>query len=218
MKVIVVGATGRVGQETIQALTQRGHQVTAAGRDLSKIEETENVKSVTFDFNEEIIELSKIIKGHDAVIFTAGSRNTDLLKVDAFGVVKTAEAARLVGVRRFILLGAKWATYPEIWSRSDVKSGVEQLHDYYIAKYFANIYVMQNKELDFTIIEPDELLETTGTGKIEVNNMKAVGTPIPDVAEVLAACVDNTNTIGRVYTINAGEISIEDALNNKGTL
>lgn len=215
MKVIVIGATGRVGQATVEALVDRGHQVTAAGRDLDKITESDEVTAMKYDVADDIEDLSKIIEGHDAVIFTAGSGNTDLLKVDAFGVVKTAEAAKRVDVDRFILLGAKWAAYPKLWTRPDVKEGVEQLHDYYIAKYFANNYLMHEGELDFTIIEPDVLEEKSGTGKIEINNMTNVGTPIPDVAETLAACVDNPETVGRIYTINAGDTLIEDALNNK---
>lgn len=218
MNVIVIGATGRVGQETVQALVNRGHQVTAAGRNLDKITETDQVTPVQFDLSEVVDDLANIIKGHDAIVFTAGSRNKDLLRVDAFGVVHVAEAARRVGVRRFILLGAKWAAYPEVWSRPEVQPAIEGLDEYYMAKYFANHYVMNSEDLDYTIVEPDELLETSGTGSIEINNMEPVGTPIPDVAAVLAACVDIKKTIGKVYTINAGTHSIEDTLTNSGLL
>lgn len=218
MKVIVVGATGRVGQATVQALVDRGHQVTAAGRSIDKITESENVTARKYDLNDEVEHLSTIIAGHDAVIFTAGSGNEDVLKIDAFGVVKTAEAAKRVDVTRFILLGAKWASYPDLWVRPEVKKGIEQLPDYYIAKYFANNYLMREKTLDFTIIEPDELEEKSGTGKIEINNMTAVGIPIPDVAEVLVESLENDRTIHKVYTINAGETLIADAMNNEGML
>ena len=218
MNVIVIGATGRVGQETVEALVERGHSVTAAGRNIEKIAKTEQVTPVHFDLEEDIDDLANIIKGHDAIIFTAGSRNEDLLRVDAFGVVRVAEAARRVDVRRFILLGAKWAAYPEVWNRPEIKPAIDSLREYYIAKYFADNYVMSSEDLDFTIIEPDELLETAGTGNIEINNMEPVGTPIRDVAEVLAACVEIKRTIGKVYTINSGTHSIDDTLNNKNML
>lgn len=218
MNVIVVGATGRVGQETVQALVRRGHKVTAAGRDLDKITKSDHVNSVYYNVNDAVDDLVNIIKGHDAVIFTAGSRNEDLLRIDAFGVVQTAEAARRANVRRFILLGAKWAAYPNSWNRPQIQPAIEKLHEYYIAKFFANNYVMNHPDLDYTIVEPDQLLETAGTGNIEINNMNPVGSPIPDVAEVLAACVDIDKTIGKVYTINAGTHPIDDTLNNTGLL
>lgn len=218
MKVFVIGATGRVGQETVQALVNRGHQVTAAGRDMDKITESEHVETVRFDLEDDTDHLASLLKGHDAIIFTAGSRNTNLLKVDAYGVVKATNAAKRANIKRFILLGAKWAAYPRLWSHTHIKEAVESLDEYYIAKYFANIHLMQEEELDYTIVEPDQLEEKEGTGMIEINNMEAVGTPIPDVAEVLAACVDNDKTINKVYTINTGVTPIEDALNNEGPL
>lgn len=218
MKVFVIGATGRVGQETVKALVKRGHQVTASGRNTDKITESEDVKVARFDLEDDADHLASILKGHDAIIFTAGSRNTNLLKVDAYGVVKATTAAKRANIKRFILLGAKWAAYPNLWSRPEIKEAVDSLGEYYIAKYFANIHLMQEEELDYTIVEPDQLEEKNGTGMIEINNMQPVGTPIPDVAAVLAACVDNDKTINKVYTINTGVTPIEDALNNEGPL
>lgn len=215
MKIFVVGAAGRVGQETVKKLVENGHEVSAADIRIDAITESENVRAIKFDLHDSATYLSKSIAGHDAVIFTAGANNDEeMLRVDAFGVVKTAEAARKVGVSRFILLSAKWAMYPELWTQPKIKDSVEKSHDFYIAKYFANYHIMRDKDLKFTIVEPDILQETTGTGRIELNNMEAVGTPISDVASVLAACVDNDKTIGKVYTINRGETPIVEALTN----
>jgi len=214
MKVIVIGATGRVGQETVKALVERGHQVTAAGRSLEKIDESDNVTAVEYNLQEPVDHLATITEGHDAVIFTAGSGNTDLLNVDAFGVVKSAEAAKKVGISRYILLGAKWASFPKLWEEPDIKPAVEELQEYYIAKYFSTLYVRNDEGLNYTIVEPDELLEKSGTGKVEMNNRQPVGTPIPDVAEFLAESVDNDKTIHKIYTINTGETPIHQAIEN----
>ena len=216
MKVIVVGGTGRVGQATVKVLADRGYEVTAAGRSIDKITESETIKAVKFDLNEDVEVLSKIIEGHDAVVFTAGTAIDDLLKVHAFGVVKTAEAAKQAGVTRFLLVGAKWASHPELWSVPEIKWGIEQLHEYYIAKFFADNYLIHEGGLDYTIIEPDQLFEEPGTGRIELDNMSNVGTPIQDVAEVLVAALENDQTIGQIYTINKGETPIAEALNSKG--
>lgn len=215
MNIFVIGAAGRVGRETVKSLVNKGHTVSAADIRIDAITESDNVTAVKFDLLDSASYLSKAIEGHDAVIFTAGSTAEDqMLRVDAFGVVKSSEAAKLAGVTRFILLSAKWSMYPELWSQIDIKDSVEKSHDFYIAKYFANYHVIRDADLQFTIIEPDILTDTTGTGKIELNNMQAIGTSVQDAAEVLATCVDNDKTIGKIYTINNGETPIKDALNN----
>ena len=215
MNIFVVGAAGRVGRETVKSLVNKGHTVSAADVRIDAITESDNVKAVKFDLHDSSSYLSKAIKGHDAVIFTAGSTvENEMLRIDAFGVVKTTEAAKLAGVTRFILLSAKWAMYPELWDRVNIKASVEKSHDFYIAKYFANYHVIRDPDLQFTIIEPDILTDTTATGKIELNNMEAIGTSVQDAAEVLATCVDSDKTIGKIYTINNGETPIKDALNN----
>lgn len=38
------------------------------------------------------------MKGSDAVYFTAGSRGKDLLQTDAYGAVKTMQAAKKLGI------------------------------------------------------------------------------------------------------------------------
>lgn len=44
------------------------------------------------------------MKGSDAVYFTAGSRGKDLLQTDAFGAVKTMQAAKKLSIERYIML------------------------------------------------------------------------------------------------------------------
>lgn len=215
MNVFVIGAAGRVGRETVKSLVNKGHTVSAADIRIDAITESDNVTAVKFDLLDSASYLSKAIEGHDAVIFAAGSTAEEqMLRVDAFGVVKASEAAKLAGVTRFILLSAKWAMYPELWNQIDIKDSVEKSHDFYIAKYFANYHIIRDEDLQFTIIEPDILTDTTSTGKIELNNMQAIGTSVQDAAEVLATCVDSDKTIGKIYTINNGETPIKDALNN----
>ncbi len=60
--------------------------------------------------------MADIIKGSDAVYFTAGSRGKDLLQTDAFGAVKLMQATELAGIHRFVLLSSVFANRPEKWS------------------------------------------------------------------------------------------------------
>ena len=44
------------------------------------------------------------MKGSDAVYFTTRSRGKDLLQTDVFGAVKTMQAAKKLGIERYILV------------------------------------------------------------------------------------------------------------------
>ena len=66
-KIAVIGATGFVGSKVVNELASRGYQVNALARNISKIEESENVKAIAVDVYN-TAELSEILKGNDAVI------------------------------------------------------------------------------------------------------------------------------------------------------
>ena len=56
------------------------------------------------DLHSSVDDLAKLMKGRDAVYFTGGSRGKDLLQTDAYGAVKTMQAAKKLGIERYILV------------------------------------------------------------------------------------------------------------------
>lgn len=50
------------------------------------------------DLHSSVDDLAKLMKVRDAVYFTAGSRGKDLLQTDAYGAVKTMQAAKKLGI------------------------------------------------------------------------------------------------------------------------
>ncbi|WP_407657285.1 NAD(P)H-binding protein [Lactobacillus porci] len=92
----------------------------------------------------------------DGVYFLAGSRGKDLLQTDAFGAVKLIQAAELAGVKRYIQLSSIFAADPDKWQG---KAEFASLTDYYIAKYFADEWLISNSMLDYTILAPATLEE-----------------------------------------------------------
>ncbi|WP_153048456.1 NAD(P)H-binding protein, partial [Streptococcus suis] len=101
----------------------------------------------------------------DAVYFLAGSRGKDLLQTDAFGAVKLMQATEASQVKRFVLLSSIFATEPEKWSDPNLVN----ITDYNIAKFFADQWLIHNTTLDYTIVQPGNLVEAeTGSGLIEL--------------------------------------------------
>lgn len=201
MKIFVAGSTGRVATELLKKLSAKNYQVIAGARRPEAVVELPNVTPQKMDLHASEDELGALLKGVDAIIFTAGSRGKDLLQTDAYGAVKLMQAAKKVGVTRFVMLSALFSLTPEKWP--------ENLKDYYVAKFFADNYLVNQSELDYTIIQPGGLLEEAGQGCIEVGDKGFTVISIEDVASVLAEVVDKSSTVKRVIAINPGDTPIE---------
>ena len=79
MRIFVAGGSGRVATELIKDLIADGNTVVAGARHEDHIIKLNNVKPVHMDLHVSVDDLAKLMKGSDAVYFTAGSRGKDLL-------------------------------------------------------------------------------------------------------------------------------------------
>jgi uncharacterized protein len=71
MKVVVTGATGRIGSHLVQTLKARGDEVTVLSRDPEKASERLGVEAVAWDAKSEAAP-SQALAGSDAVVHLAG--------------------------------------------------------------------------------------------------------------------------------------------------
>ncbi|APP09721.1 NAD-dependent dehydratase [Lactobacillus delbrueckii subsp. delbrueckii DSM 20074 = JCM 1012] len=209
MKVFIAGGSGRVAAAVIQELVNQGQQVYAGSRHKDAIVKLPGVTPLSLDLHASPSELAKLLPGMDAVYFLAGSRGKDLLQTDAFGAVKLIQAAEMAGVKRYIQLSSIFAADPDKWQG---KAEFASLTDYYIAKYFADEWLINNSKLDYTILAPATLEEKAWTGKVNFKPEKFAANPIPDVAAVLAQILDKKNTYGKVINMTGGETPISEAI------
>lgn len=207
MRIFVAGGSGRVATELIKDLIADGNTVVAGARHEDHIIKPNNVKPVHMDLHASVDDLAKLMKGSDAVYFTAGSRGKDLLQTDAFGAVKTMQAAKKLGIERYIMLSSIFALQPDKWHID----GLDQILDYTIAKYFADNYLVNQSGLKYTILQPTNLTEEEGTDKISLDVTGVTSNPITDVAKTLAEILKHDNTIGKVIMMNSGDTPIDAA-------
>ncbi|WP_205401641.1 SDR family oxidoreductase [Streptococcus lutetiensis] len=200
MRVFVAGSTGRVATELLKKLSAKGYHVIAGARRPGAVLELANVTPQEMNLHASVTDLTKLLEGADAIVFAAGSRGNDLLQTDAYGAVKLMQAARDAGVKRFVMLSALFSLTPEKWP--------EKLSDYYIAKFFADNYLINQTELEYTIIQPGGLLEEPGSGFLSLGNKGFTVIPIEDVASVLAEVIDRPSTYKQVIAINPGNIAV----------
>ena len=154
-KVAVIGATGFVGKQVVNELSNRGYAVTAIARDSSKVETKDNVTAVNADVNN-VEELAKVLAGNDAVIstFNAGWTNPNIYNDFLEGARHIEKAVEKSGVKRFITVGGAGSLFidgnqlvdgPDF--PAEIKPGAIAARDYLNE-------IKNNETLDWTFFSP----------------------------------------------------------------
>lgn len=205
MKLFIAGATGRVGEELIKDLVEKGHTIYAGARRDGDIEISDSVTPVHLDLHGTVDEIAETLADAEAVYFVAGSRGKDLLQTDLYGAVKLMQAVEKKGIKRYIHLSSLFTLQPEKWS--------DALTDYNISKFFSDNWLIDKTNLEYTILQPGSLKETPGSGKITTTITKKSENSIENVAAVLAEILEQDNTIKKVILMGDGDTPIKEAVN-----
>ena len=207
MKVFIIGISGAVGGLLAAELTGRGDVVTGlVRRDAQRAQLAErhievqvgDIGAMTAD------QLAPMLRGVDAVVYTAGSnggsrRVTDT--VDGEGVVTTLEAARRAGGPRFVLV----SVLPEAWRERDLGDAEEH---YFAVKKLTDVTVTVS-ELDWLILRPSMLVDRAGTGRVALGPAQPHGEiPRQDVAATLAELLHEPRIRRQILEVDEGETPI----------
>ncbi|MGE6441239.1 NAD(P)H-binding protein [Psychrobacter sp. NPDC078409] len=210
MKILVVGASGRVGGDLVKQLLADDHQVIGTTRQKEKLFDNDNYTQLDLDITASKDSIEKQLdQDIEAVYFVAGSGGKNVLEVDLHGAVKTMQAAQDKGIKRYIMLSSVFSLETDKW---DENLGIADLKEYYISKHYADHWLVNNSSLDYTIVQPGALKERAGTGKITINDTSSGENAIEDVATTLAAVLTADNTIGKVFNLHNGDIDINEAV------
>src|SRR3954447_9116777 len=125
MKVFLIGANGQVGKHIVKLLKgSNKHELTAMVRSEEQAEQLKQsgVNAVVANLEDNVKQLAQVIKGSEAVIFSAGSGGKTgadkTLLIDLDGAVRSMEAAEQVGVKRYVMVSA-YKTYDrQSWKES----------------------------------------------------------------------------------------------------
>ena len=216
-RIVVVGAHGRTGLLIVEQLIKAGDQVVATIRNPKHMADLVKRGAETVILDLEATpgpEFARHFKGADAVIFAAGSRTGESSEIDSKGVRKTLNAAEKAGVKRYVAISSIGAS---TGMKLSGDWATDEMKDYYHHKRLAGKAIAKSG-LDWTIIEPGELTEGKGTGKVtlsvEAIPMKSVSRA--DVAAVLVAALKAPNTKGKALQLTSGKAAIADALKTVG--
>jgi uncharacterized protein YbjT (DUF2867 family) len=212
MKVLIIGANGKIGRilsEKLRATENFTPVAVIRNEGQKEYFSSRDIETKLMDLESSVDELKKAMQGSDTIVFTAGSSAKTgpdkTLTVDLDGAVKSMEAAKDVGIKRYIMVSALRTDDREQWGNSPIKP-------YLVAKHYAD-RILKSIGLDYTILRPGRLLDDEGTGKITVENPgKQKGVPREDVADVALLALTHDQTIGKVIEFNSGDKMIEEVL------
>ena len=224
MKVVVIGALGKVARQLVPLLADggTGPVVDVVGV-VRKSEQTDRVADHGADpllldvEHASTEEIAGALAGADAVVWSAGAGggNPDrTYAVDRDAAIRSMDAAASAGVRRYVMVS---------WVGSTPEHGVPESAGFFAyadAKLAADDH-LRTTDLDWTILGPGTLTDEPPTGRITLlpeTGAVPAGTdtsvPRADVAQVVAAALREPATVGRFVRFSSGDTPIPAALRN----
>lgn len=211
-RVAIIGAHGKVAQQLMRVLYDRGDDFVGVVRNDEHAEDVYRLGGlgVLVDIEKADADtLADVIRGCDAVVFTAGAGAGSGIErkrtVDYGGSVKSQEAAAKAGIRRFVQVSA--------WGVDAPVDDVDPVWKAYVdAKRDADT-ALRASGLDWTILRPGGLTTDEGTGRITLGDSVPRGSIArEDVATLIAVVLDEPAAIGRQWEVIGGDTPIEDAV------
>ncbi|MFC7063672.1 SDR family oxidoreductase [Halobacillus seohaensis] len=208
MRVLVIGANGKVGKHIVSKLHKSEHEPVAMVRDPDQVPQFEEmgISSVLGNLEKDFESAFYKI---DAVIFAAGSgpdTGADkTILIDQEGAIKSVERAKHFGVHRFVMLSSMAADRPE--------AGPSGLKHYLYAKHRADEFLKQSG-LNYTIVRPGGLTDEPGTGLVKLQeHMNKFGEiPREDVADSIVHLLSVPKAEFKSYDLISGDQSINELL------
>ncbi|OAN38363.1 SDR family oxidoreductase [Microbacterium sp. H83] len=214
-RIIVFGGHGRIALLLAPLLVARGDEVTSVIRNpdhVSEVEET-GARALVADIETRDTDaLADLIRGHDAVVWSAGAGGGSRERtyaVDRDAAIRTMDAAKAAGVDRYVMVS---------WIGSKADHGVPESDDFFAyadAKWAADEH-LRASGLEATILGPGTLTFDDPTGRILIDAEGRAEVARADVAAVIAEAVGNPSTFGRTIRFGNGSadssVPIADAL------
>jgi UDP-glucose 4-epimerase len=157
MRILLTGATGKVGSRLVGRLLARDHRVTALARDPGRARELLGTAvSVTRGDLLEAESLARALEGIDAVIhcaaFFRGASNEQAHATNGLGTRHLAEAARASGVARFLFASTGLVYGPDQGRLVDEDAACAPVDAYPLSKLAAERMLLAMQGLDVRIL------------------------------------------------------------------
>lgn len=211
MVVAIAGAHGQIAMRLIGLLHTADDDVVGLIRNPDHAADVaqQGASPVVCDLERATVEeIAEAIGGVDAAVFAAGAGSGSgaarKLTMDRDGATKLLDAARAVGVERYLIISSVGTENPP--------DGDDPFSVYLRAKAEAD-QAVRASDRDWTILRPGRLTDDPGTGRVRVDVEPFRGhVSRDDVAAVLARLLHDPRASRRLLYVNGGPEPIEQAL------
>ena len=212
MKHLIFGGHGRVALLASTILAGDGHTVTSIIRNPDHAADVERTGATPLVLDVETADRENLVeamRGHDAIIWTAGAGGGNPARtraVDLEAATRSMDAAKEAGVSRYVMVS---------YLNSRLDHGIPESEPFYTyaqSKAEADEH-LRGSGLDYTILGPGSLTLEEPTGRITVVEGGATGstdTSRGNVALAIAAALDSPASIGRTIGFIDGDTPIAD--------
>lgn len=174
MKVAIIGASGMIGQRLVQEGLRRKYQITAAARDLSKIDQSSGNVQVIHVNVMEPLSIEAAVSGHDVVISAFGPEfgNEDQLAEAARAL---SEGVKNAGIKRLLIVGGAGSLEVEPGVRlMDTPDFPEELKP--LAQAHVEAYeIYRQSDLEWTYVSPASWIEPgKRTGNFRIGTSRLI--------------------------------------------
>ncbi len=218
MRITIFGGHGQVALLLTPLLVEAGHEVRSVIRNPDHVGDVEakGATAVLSSVEEADTDaLTELLAGSDAIVWSAGAGGGSAERttaVDRDGAIRSMEAARAAGVRRFVMVSFSGAS-PEHLVEED-----NPFRAYQDAKIAADDH-LRASDLDWTILGPGALTDDPGHGTVDAAATAGSGDESPRelVAQVAAAVIADPRASRRMLVFGKGETPIDtwlDSLND----
>jgi uncharacterized protein YbjT (DUF2867 family) len=210
-RILIIGGHGKVALLLAPLLVARGDEVTSVIRNPEHAAEVAGTGAgplVADIENLSTEDLSALVAGHDAVVWSAGAGGGSPARtyaVDRDAAIRSMDAAVAAGVRRYVMVS---------YFGARIDHGVPEDNSFFAyaeAKAAADEH-LRASALSWTVLGPSALTLDEPAGRIDVDAETSGSVSRADVAAVVAAALDDEATIGRTIRFNSGAVPIAEAI------
>jgi len=211
--ITIIGGHGKVALRLAMLLAEAGEEVTSWVRNPDHVGDVEatGARALVADVESlDADEMTELLNGQDAVVWSAGAGGGDperTYAVDRDAATRSMTAAERAGARRYVMV-SYFYDRPDHGVASD-----DSFFPYADAKAAADEH-LRDTGLAWTILGPSRLTDEPGTGMIEVGGIGVGKASVSrdDVAAVIAQVLASPGTIGRIIDFNNGPTRISEAI------